>query len=706
MAFNYQPPETLVIFNEGDADLSSIEYELKPPKDLTQCLNYGIDPLQQKWRRFEMPGKLYELQEDTSLTALEKVQKLESNHSYYKDEIAYIKRDWDYFKNGLWAYIKGTPYYISGDCYFWLQWWRIEGKSVDFRMRDRKYWMFEHFIENDPDCIGMNYPKHRREGATNRNMCKMYKRAISSSFSLCGIQSKDEKHAAEIFEQYLLPVWRDYLPFWYKPVWNGQSNDLSALRFTSPLAKNNPDYGRKALNSIIDYRNSGEKAYDGLKLRRLFNDEIGKTIECDVKRRWDIQRQCLSEGTTIVGKAVNASTVDEMDKGGGRNFKKLCDQSHYHKKDKVTGRTTSWLYNFFMPASEGFGGEIPRHLRHIYGADKWIDEYGFDVISPITNRPAAEDFHLAQRQAYKSTMDYEGEIEYTRQFPLKWKDCWKTSVKDCNFNLAVIEDRLDFYRNGNPDKQRGNFEWEGNIPDTKVVWVPDDEGKFYLSWQFPDPRDASKYHMVDGSRVPGNKKRFVAGGDPFKFKTTKTGKKSEGGGAVFMKHDILIDPPGKDVRDFQTNRFVCTYSNRPKDKTTYGEDMIMMCVYFGCEMFPELNVEFLWDYFVSRGYGMYLCYGVDRNTNKVSATPGANTGEKVRERIFREWQYYIQHFGVNERHDELLEQCKEIEDDMGDFDLFVAGGYALMANSLDNMSFTEDTDFDIEQLFPSFVINN
>jgi len=59
---------------------------------------------------------------------------------------------------------------------------------------------------------------------------------------------------------------------------------------------------------------------------------------------------------------------------------------------------------------------------------------------------------------------------------------------------------------------------------------------------------------------------------------------------------------------------------------------------------------------------------------------------------------------MNERHDELLEQCKEIEDDMGDYDLFVAGGYALMANSLDNMQFTEDEDLDIEQLFPSYTI--
>lgn len=703
--FEYQQADSVILFNTDDEDLVPIEFKLPDAPPLDEVHGYGIDPLEQVWRRFEVPIKLKELNEDNTMSPSQKVAHLESNQTYYKAEIEYIQKDIQRAKQGLWYFIKGKPYFIPPAGYFYLQWWPIEGKPVDFRMRDLKFWLFDYMVDNDADVIGFNYPKHRREGATNRASCKRYKVAIDTSFAHCGMQSKDRLHAQEIHEQMVLPAWREYMPFWWKPIYNGNNIDMSVLRFTSPVARNNPDHGKKALNSLIDFRDSGEKAYDGLKLRHLFNDEIGKTVEVNVKKRWEIQRQCLSDGSTIIGKCLNASTVDEMEKGGGRVFKEICDQSHFHQKDETTGRTTSWLYNLFMPAYEGFGGEMPKHLQKRFGHDRWVDKYGFDVTDPETGRPAAEVFHMAVRMDYKRRGDVEGEIEYTRQFPLRWRDCWRVSVKECNFNLAIIEDRLDYYRNGNTDKQRGDFMWENGQQDTRVIWVPNEQGKFYLSWQFEDPRDTNRFFMEDGVRVPGNTRRFVAGGDPFKFKTTKTGKKSDGGGAVFMKHDIMIDPPQKDVSAFTTNRFVCTYSNRPRDKRIYGEDMLMMCVYFGCEMNPEINVEFLWDYFSDRGYGRYLYYHFDVNKNKLSVTPGMSTHEKVKETIFREWQFYIQHHGLRERHDEILEQCKEIEDDMNDYDLFVAGGYALMAANSNPFKPQEQTVVDIEHLFPTYYYN-
>lgn len=1053
MKYNYIPADTHIVFNDGDPDLQPIHYEIKKTiASFENTIGYGLAPWEQKWQRFELPAKLKELQEDPSLVPSQKIEVIEQNQSYYADEIEYIKRDWDCILNGLTIFINGKQYYIPGQAYFWLQHWRIEGKPVDFRYRDLKSWLFDLMVDEDEDCIGTNYPKHRREGCTNRQECKAYLISFTVPYAHCGMQSKDKTHAQEIHEQMLMPVWREHMPFWLKPIHNGQNTDLSTIRFSTPLARNNPDFGKKALNSVIDFRDSGEKAYDGLKLRRLFNDEIGKclsintlvlmydgstkkvqdvqpgdqlmgpdsnprnvlstvsgidemfdiipnkgekwgcnqhhilslksasimhagknnpkgsilnvavkdylkfsnlkkkhlvqymtgvefnnkevfnpyiiglwlgdghsrgpkltngepeifdfldnwasvngikllyrknsenshtvgfsakiftsvkggnnillqtlhkynllknkhipndylinsrinrlqllaglldtdghkincgyeitqknkriaegivflarslgffatkkektavltsknykclvyrvtifgnhlheipckvkrkqhtthslhknrrnplhtgikvvstgpgkyygftldgdhlfllgdftvthnTIEVDVKRRFEIQRQCLVEGSDIIGKAFNGSTVDEMDKGGGRNFKRIADQSHYHKKNEKTGRTTSWLYNFFQPASEGFDGKLPKHLRKTDASINFIDEYGFDIINPETGLPAAYDFHMGMRASYELEGDMEGLIEYTRMFPLRWKDCWRTSVRDCNFNLKVIEDRLDYYSDGNTDKQRGNFEWENNVRDTKVIWVPDDEGKFFISYQFDDPRDANSFYMDMGMRCPNNSRYFVAGGDPYKFKTSKTGKKSNGGGAVFRKHDLKIDPPEKEITKYQTNRFVCTYSNRPKDKKIYGEDMIMMCHYFGCQMNPEINVEFLWDYFEDRNYGRYLYYTIDQRTQKISKSPGSTTHEKNKEQIFREYQYYIQHYGCNERHDELLQECKDIEDDMRDYDLFVSGGYALMA--VEKSKFVPETQnkIDIGELFPAIMYN-
>ena len=699
----YNKADTEVIFNENDPDLTPIHYKLPHQPAPSSITGYGLDRKDQKWQREEMPLKLKELDEDSSMTPSDKVSHLEANQAYYKQEIDYIQQDIEKCSEGTWAYIKGKPYWIPPAGYYWLQWYKIEGKPVQYRRRDHKFWIFDYMVDNDPNCVGFNFPKHRREGATNRASCKQFKVAATTPYAHCGMQSKDRDHAAEIHETMILGAWRNDIPFWHKPIYNGHNTDSSVLRFSSPVARSNPDFGKKALNSLIDYRDSGLKAYDGLKLKRIFNDEIGKTVECDVKRRFEIQRQCVSEGSTIIGKFFNGSTVDEMDKGGGRNFKALCDQSHYERRNATTGRTTSWLYNFFMPAGEGYDGEIPVHLQKKYGSKRWIDEYGFDVIDPETGKPAAEAFHLAVRANYKRDDDIEGEIEYTRQFPLNWKDCWRRSVRDCNFNLAIIEDRLDYFRNGNTEKQRGNFSWVDNIVDGSVMWTPDPAGRWYLSYQFPDPRSANKSFMQDGMKLPGNTRNFIAGGDPFKFKITKSGKRSNGGGAVFMKHNIVLDPPEKDIGDWVTNRFCCTYSFRPKDKKLYGEDMIMMCVYFGCEMNPEINVEFLWDYFMDRGYSMYLHHDINPLTNKVNIQPGSSTSEKYKERIFREYQYYIQNHGHREVHDELLEECKEIEDDMGDFDLFVAGGYALIGATIESFKVQEQVTFDIDQLFPTYT---
>jgi hypothetical protein len=703
MEYKYLEAETTIVFNQNDPDLSPIEYFIGNPPPVEEMLNYKLPPEKCKWKRFDMPQKLQMLDRDLTLTPRQKVLQLEENQEYYKAELEYIYRDIKFATEGFWIILNNKPYYVPPYYYLYLQWWPIDGKYVQFRNRDRKFFLFDKMVDEDPDCIGFNYPKHRREGATNKISSKRKNLAQKTPFAKVGMQSKDEKHSKKIHEEMVDMNWRYYTPFWRKPIYNGLHNDTSSLSFSSPTAKSHPDYGSVSLNSLIDFRDSGEKAYDGLKLKHLFNDEIGKTTEVDVKRRMEIQRQCLAEGSTIFGKMVNASTVDEMEKGGGKVFKKICDQSHFHKKNKKTGRTTSWLYNFFMPAGEGFGGEVPEPLREQFGCENWIDDYGFDVMDPETGRPAAELFHLAIRDQYRRDNDFEGLIEYTRQFPLSWKDCWKQSVNECNFNLEIIEDRLDYYRNGNDDKQRGDFMWLDGVKDGTVIWVNNPTGgKFYISYQFPDPRDSNKYFINNGVRIPANTRKFCAGGDPFKFKTTKMGKKSMGGGAVFMKHDIFLDPPGLDTSKWRSNRFVCTYSHRPQDKRIYGEDMIMMCVYFGCEMYPEINVEFLWDYFMERGYGGYLMYAIDPNTNKVSITPGANTSDKTKEAIFREYQFYIQHHGLREVHDEILEQCKDIEDDMGDYDLFVAGGLALIGAGKQSFVTQEQTTTDIDELIPTY----
>lgn len=695
MRYTYEEADSHVVFNDGDPDLKPIVYQLPKPPGARNIENYGIAPHKQMWKHKPMSSRLKELNDRTDMTASQKIKYLEKHQSYYEDEIKYIQTEWNRRLNGHWIYIKGKPYYITGDHYFYLQWWPIEGQPVQFRMRDRLWWLFVEMIDKDPNSYGFNYPKHRREGATTRVSCKRFLVATGNSFVRVGLQSKDNKHAEEVHRTMIMDQFKYEIPFWFKPVWDNNTMNESQIRFYAPDTKTHPDLGQKALKSIIDFRDSGTKAYDGLKLHYLHGDETGKTTEVNIKTRWEIQRQCLSQGSTIIGKCINTSTVDEMDKGGGRVFKELCEQSYYHQRNE-NGRTVSGLYNLFIPASVGYEGSDSQMVP-------FIDEYGFDRADE-NGVLLAHKYHEAVRYGYRKIGDTEGLIEYTRQFPLSWKDCWKQSAKDCNFNLSIIEERLDHYRNGNPDIQKGDFMWANATPDTQVIWVANPDGRFTLSYQFDNPQIANNYYLEDGRKKPGNITRFVAGGDPYKFKVTKNSRKSMGAGAVFMYYDSSIDGTN-DVNNWKTSRFVCTYEYRPKDKQSYGEDMLMMCHYFGCQMFPEINVDFLWEYFESRGYANYLFFPIDPHTGKVSRIPGAHTGEKLKEEIFREWQYYIEKHGRRERHVELLEQCKDIEDDMGDYDLFVAAGLALVASKRSSMTVKEDISLDFEELFPTFYYN-
>jgi len=223
----------------------------------------------------------------------------------------------------------------------------------------------------------------------------------------------------------------------------------------------------------------------------------------------------------------------------------------------------------------------------------------------------------------------------------------------------------------------------GDVRDSRVVWEDSDSGKFFVSYLFDHPDASNKHYYMNKMRHPGNTHKFHAGGDPFKFKKTRTNKKSDGAGAVFMLRDGTVDHPQLDISQWKTNRFCCTYSNRPKDKDIYGEDMLMMCVYYGCEMYPEINVDLIWEYFEKRGYFAYLTFGTDRKTGKIQKTPGGFSRGEAIEEIFRMWHSYIEWHCEREMHREILQQCKEIDDDMGDYDLFVAGGHALVgANKL------------------------
>lgn len=665
--YHYQTSDKFLIVNDGDVDLKPIHVPLPERPAWNEIAGYGLEAKLQKWTPIVMPPRLKHIVH-LKITNREKWKMLNENRDAYKIEIEYIEKMWDYRINGYWFYNNGKATWITGDHFFFLNFWRIDIGMPQFRSRGRKFYIFKWFCDGDSACYGFAYPKMRREGATTNVKCCEFNIASRTANFHSGMQSMTFNSAEALFMKHVVEPWRK-LPFFFQPVHDGTTNPKSGLFFYAPAYKATEDNVKEmvteSLESSMTFKESSIKAYDGWKVHFYHDDECAKTEEVDVYARWRVVKPCLRVGSTIIGKSIHTSTVGEMEKGGGQAFRLICEDSKYEHRDK-NGQTKSGLYVLFIPSSDGLEGNDPQTGL------PFIDQYG------NSNIEAAERYLRNMREAYERDNDYDSLADIIREAPLTYKECWRSSAKQSNFNNIVLQARLDELSIDNPGKVRGNFKWKGDVKDTEVFFEPSDQGRFYVSYLFDHPNQANRALWEGGIRLPANTAFFIAGADPYRFKQTLQKKKSDGAGAVFMKDNIAVDPPGLDKSKKKTHRFCCTYSFRPRDKNEYGEDMIKMCVYYGCEMFPEINVDFIWDYFEERGYGGYLFYRKDPKTGLSLRTPGQTTTEKTREAIFTEYHTYIEQHGMREVHDEILTQCMAIENDMTDFDLFVAGGYALM----------------------------
>jgi hypothetical protein len=95
-------------------------------------------------------------------------------------------------------------------------------------------------------------------------------------------------------------------------------------------------------------------------------------------------------------------------------------------------------------------------------------------------------------------------------------------------------------------------------------------------------------------------------------------------------------------------------------------------------MFPETNVPFVREHFEKYGYGGML---IHRQSNgKFDQVGGADTTEKVKQKIFALYQTQIERHAHRECHAGLLTEVAKIKDtsDMTNWDMFTAGGYAML----------------------------
>ena len=717
----YQDAEKGVWVNNHDKDQDPILIDLPEPPEPHLIDNWGLPAREQLWHPPKLPKRLKELQ--IKYETLDEIwEEIEDNKDIYTSEIDFIKHQWYYRLYGYWFYNNGIPTYIDGWHYFYCAWWSIDVGLPKYRDRDRRFFLFARkiFTETKAPRInekgiairdakgkydwvdfgmrlfyGFNYPKHRREGATYKAECINYEIITRTIGAFGGIQSMNDVQARKCFLRHLVGPWKK-LPFFFKPNYEGSTSPKTELSFSPPAkrlsSRGSLSTSELGLESGINYEMADPSAYDGDKLYFHHDDEVGKLkkgLNCE--DRHTVVKECLVMGGDIIGFTIKTSTVGEMEKGGEKHFKHQCMMSKYYERTP-NGQTRSGLANLFIPADDGLQG--------------FIDKYGMSIIGTPTKeqsefigrRVGAREYLLNRRKGFIDVGDQEGLSEEIRLYPLRFVECFRTAAKSSGFNMNKLESYIDELSFTRLPIVTGNFVWENNIKDSRVIFVENPNGKFRVSHQFNIDESNRKYWDEDGEQwKPGNSQWGVAGGDPFKFNKTEGNRKSKGGGAVVRKGKV------QDADFSMKRKFVCTYAQRTFDKDIYGEDMLMMCVYYGVPMFPEINVPFLWEYFEARGYAGFLLYKMDRNSFEFSKTPGAQTSDKIKQDIFTEFMTWIENEADVENHVEILEECRDIDgpEDMTNYDLFTAAGYALLGTLgiYDEVAELDEQDYTLDNYF-------
>ena len=555
-----------------------------------------------KWQRLEYPKELSKLKSIFDWRAYPE----EAKDQWYD----YIDEEFKRRDEGFWFENNGKPTYITGSHYMYLQWSKIDVGAPDFREANRLFFIFWEACKADSRCYGMCYLKNRRSGFSFMSSAETVNLATISSDARYGILSKSGADAKKMFTDKVVPISVNY-PFFFKPIQDGMDRPKSELAYRVPASKftrkkitaNEKQEELVGLDTTIDWKNTGDNSYDGEKLNLLVHDESGKWERPDnILNNWRVTKTCLRLGARVVGKCMMGSTSNSLDKGGS-NFKKLYNDSDVRSRNR-NGQTKSGLYSLFMPMEWNFEG--------------FIDEYG----QPTFNNPSDDVYGPHGELIDVGVIDHwENEVEglksdqdalneFYRQFPRTEEHAFRDETKNSIFNLVKIYEQIDYNEGTNSLAaiNVGNFQWVNGIKDTQVVFNPDPNGRFKVSW-VPSSSLQNRIINRNGIKYPGNDHMGAFGCDSYDISGTVDGRGSNGSLHGLTKFSMEDAPP---------NHFFLEYIARPQTAEIFFEDVLMALVFYGMPLLAENNKPRLLYYLKRRGYRGFSMNRPDKIWNKLS----------------------------------------------------------------------------------------
>lgn len=518
----------------------------------------------------------------------------------------FIQQEMSRFANGYWFYNNGNLEYISNIHYFFLNYWKDKkGRLMRFIDSQREFFLLWMAVEVNKNLAGLIIIANRRFGKTQIATCILYFRAATNFGHWSAIQSKTGPDAKGVFNK-LISSWTK-LPDWIKPLDSGETRPATALEFAEPRKRSSKKEIKvydEVLDSRVDYRNSGEGAYDGEELDSYVLDEAGKNLEAHVNETWTTVKKCLMRANTIRGKGVVTTTVEEMEKKGGKWFKLLWDEATLAKVNPVTGRNNSLATRVFFGADWGYEGEHP------VTGEKFVDEYGY------SNREAARKYILDTW----STLEGEDLASEQRKDALEVRHAFQLKNFGGCFDNEVLQNQLD-YLEGNNDRPEDNAppnllrritfyrelqkSTDPNAEPVYIVkWRDDPKGACEMVWDFDFPSQSNKYKPTFGGlKAPGNEESFAIGVDPIGATLTTGTEKSQAVAYVYRKGDIN-DPENSAM-------MILRYAPPRKTirfKRDFHRYVMMLCEYYGCKANYENNIDDYYETFIDEGFKNYVMW--------------------------------------------------------------------------------------------------
>jgi len=634
------------------------------------------DKKEQYWQQFEYPKELQKIKtrfdwEEYSIEFKEK---------WYE----YIDEEFTRREQGFWFCNNGVDTYITGTHYMYLQWSKIDVGAPDFREANRLFFIFWEACKADTRCYGMCYLKNRRSGFSFMSSAELVNQATISSDARFGILSKSGSDAKKMFTDKVVPISVNY-PFFFKPIQDGMDRPKTELAYRVPASKltrrklqeNIKELELEGLDTTIDWKNTGDNSYDGEKLKLLAHDESGKWERPDnILNNWRVTKTTLRLGSRVVGKCMMGSTSNSLDKGG-ENFKKLYYNSDVTKRNR-NGQTSSGLYSLFIPMEWNYEGFMDTYGLPVFvrGKNKVKGIDGYEITTGVIEHWENEVDGLKS--------DQDSLNEYYRQFPRTEAHAFRDEAKQSLFNLTKIYEQIDYNDslNNAANLTQGSFNWVNGVKDTNVMFYPNNEGRFKISW-VPPKNLQNRVIIKNGIKYPGNEHVGAFGCDSYDISGTVDGKGSNGSLHGLTKFSM---------EDTPNNHFFLEYIARPQTAEIFFEDVLMALVFYGMPILAENNKPRLLYYLKRRGYRGFSMNRPDKLINKLSVTEREiggipNSSEDIKQAHAAAVESYIESFvGAKENDYGDMYHQKTLEDwatfninNRTKHDATISSGLAIMA---------------------------